>query len=185
MRILTVTLTALGLLCAAPPPRKVSFARAGGVVPGALRLFIAAADGSDEHPLLAESHDDYDAVWAPDGQSIVFTSDRNGPGDLFRVAVDGSGLTQLTSDTAYEDQAAFAPDGKELVFVNTRAGGYANIWKLDIATRRAKAVTSGPGGDYRPAWSPAASGSHSLRGAGSRRRSPKAVGSASSGPRST
>ena len=104
--------------------------------------------------MLAVSHDDYDAVWAPDGQSIVFTSDRNGSGDLFRVNADGSSLTQLTSIHAYEDQAAFSPDGKQLVFVSTRGSGYADIWTLDIATRRAKALTSGPGGDYRPAWSP-------------------------------
>ena len=29
-----------------------------------------------------------------------------------------------------------------------------DIWTLDIATKRAKALTSGPGGDYHPAWSP-------------------------------
>lgn len=154
MRILTVAVTFVGLLCAAPPPRKISFARAGGVVPGVLQLFISASDGSDEHLLLAAPHDDYDAVWSPDGKSIVFTSDRNGSGDLFRVNVDGSGLTQLTSDAAYDDQAAFSPDGKQLVFVSTRGSGYADIWTLDIATKRAKALTSGPGGDYRPAWSP-------------------------------
>jgi Tol biopolymer transport system component len=154
MRILTVALTSVGLLCAAQSPRKISFARAGGAVPGSLQLFIAASDGSDEHPLLAASHDDYDAVWAPDGKSIVFTSDRNGSGDLFRVNADGSGLTQLTSDPAYEDQAAFSPDGKQLVFVSTRGSGYANIWTFDFATKRAKALTSGQGGDYRPAWSP-------------------------------
>ncbi len=154
MRILTAALIAVGLLCAAQPPRKLSFARAGGVVPGTMQLFISASDGSDERPLLAAPHDDYDAVWAPDGRSIVFTSDRNGSGDLFRVNVDGSGLTQLTSDPAYEDQAAFSHDGKQLVFVSTRGSGYADIWTLDIATKRVKALTSGPGGDYRPAWSP-------------------------------
>jgi TolB protein len=119
-----------------------------------MQLFISAADGSDEHPLLAAPQGDYDAVWASDGKSIVFTSDRNGSGDLFRVNPDGGGLTQLTSDAAYEDQAAFSPDGNQLVFVSTRGGGYADIWTLDIATKRAKALTSGPGGDYRPAWSP-------------------------------
>src|SRR6516225_6686021 len=119
MRLLTVAVLALALLWAAPPPRKISFARAG-VVPGTMHLFISASDGSDEHPLLAEPHDDYDAVWAPDGQSIVFTSDRNGSGDLFRVDAGGTRLTQLTSDPAYEDQAAFSPDGKQLVFVSTR-----------------------------------------------------------------
>src|SRR6516162_8827781 len=99
MRILTVAVTALSLLWAVPPPRKISFARTG-VVPGTMQLFVSASDGSEEHPLLAAPHDDYDAVWAPDGQSIVFTSDRNGSGDLFRVNADGSRLTQLTSDTA-------------------------------------------------------------------------------------
>ncbi len=153
MRLLALAVIALGLLWAAPPPRKISYARAG-VVPGTMQLFISASDGSDEHPLLAAPHDDYDAVWAPDGKSIVFTSDRNGSGDLFRVNADGSGLTQLTSDAAYEDQAAFSPDGKQLVFVSTRGSGYADLWTLDIATKRAKALTSGPGGDYRPAWSP-------------------------------
>ena len=153
MRTLTVALLALGSLWAAPPPRKISFARAG-VIPGMMQLFIAAADGSDEHPLLAAPHDDYDAVWAPDGQTIVFTSDRNGSGDLFRVNADGSGLMQLTSDDSYEDQAAFSPDCKKLVFVSTRGSGYASLWTLDLATKRTKALTSGAGGDYRPAWSP-------------------------------
>jgi len=153
MRIL-IFAVGLSLLWAAPPPRRISFARAGGVVPGTMQLFISASDGSDEHQLLAAPHDDYDAVWAPDGKSIVFTSDRNGSGDLFRVNADGNGLTQLTSDPAYEDQAAFSPDGKQLVFVSTRGGGYADLWTLDLATKRAKALTSGPGGDYRPAWSP-------------------------------
>ncbi|MDE3166593.1 MAG: PD40 domain-containing protein, partial [Acidobacteriota bacterium] len=103
MRLLTVVVFAVALVWAAPPPRKLSFARAGGIVPGTLQLFIAASDGKDERPLLAEPHDDYDPVWAPDGQHIAFTSDRNGSGDLFLVNVDGTGLTQLTSDAAYDD----------------------------------------------------------------------------------
>jgi Tol biopolymer transport system component len=153
MRILPAAVTALSLLWAAQPPRRISFTRAG-VGPLTLQLFISAADGSDEHPLLAAPQGEYDAVWAPGGQSIVFTSDRNGSGDLFRVDADGSNLTQLTSDPAYEDQAAFSPDGNQLVFVSTRGSGYADLWTLDLATKNAKALTFGPGGDYRPAWSP-------------------------------
>jgi Tol biopolymer transport system component len=50
------------------------------------QIFVAAADGSDEHPLLPNPDADYDAVWSPDGRSIVFTSERNGSADLFVIA---------------------------------------------------------------------------------------------------
>jgi len=116
-------------------------------------LFIAAADGSNEHPLLTKSDVDYDAVWAPDGGSIVFTSERNGSADLYRVKPDGSGLTRLTTDPAYDDQAAFSPDGKQLVFVSTRGNGLANLWLLDIATKHARQLTAVAGGNFRPSWS--------------------------------
>ena len=52
---------------------------------GTAWAFRCRADGSDEHPLLTPPDTDYDAVWAPDGRSIVFTSERTGSADLFRV----------------------------------------------------------------------------------------------------
>jgi TolB protein len=140
-------------LSGASEPNKIVFARVFPQ-PGQIGLFIAAADGSGERALLATPDVDYDAVWSPDGASIVFTSERNGSADLYRVRADGSGLERLTDSPAYDDQAAFAPDGKQLVFVSTRAGGTSDLWTMDLQTRRAKPLTSGPGGDFRPAWSP-------------------------------
>ena len=67
---------------------------------------------------------------------------------------NGANLERLTDSPAYDDQAAFSPDGRQLVFVTSRAGGTADLWTLDLQTRRAKPLTSGPGGDFRPAWSP-------------------------------
>jgi hypothetical protein len=149
---LLVALAGLAL-AQAPQPQKVVFSRVFPQ-PGQIGLFIAAADGSNEHPLVAPADVDYDAAWAPDGASIVFTSERNGSADLYRVKPDGSGLERLTDSPAYDDQAALSPDGKQLVFVSTRAGGTANLWTMDLQTRRARPLTSGPGGDFRPSWSP-------------------------------
>lgn len=154
MRPCVLALAATGVLLAqTPAPQKITFAR---VFPqaGQLGLFIAASDGSGEHPLLPNPGTDYDPAWAPDGASIVFTSERDGSADLFRVKPDGSGLTRLTSDPAYDDQAAFSPDSKQLVFVSTRSGGVSNLWTMDLATLHARRFTNVPGGNFRPSWSP-------------------------------
>jgi TolB protein len=154
MRILLIAVAALGVLTAATARRGIiSVSRTFGN-PGQVGLFIAAADGSDERPLLATPGTDYDPVWAPDGGSIVFTSDRSGSADLYRVKPDGSNPERLTTDPAYDDQGAFSPDGKQLVFVSTRGGGKAALWTMDLSTRRATALTSDSSGDFRPAWSP-------------------------------
>src|SRR5947207_13919609 len=123
MRICLLVAAAIAATAAsAAAPQKIVFAR---VFPnaGQIGLFIAAADGSDEHPLLAGPYMDYDAAWSPDGASIVFTSERDGSADLYRVAPDGPGLERLTDNPAYDDQAAFSPDGRQLVFVTSRHGG--------------------------------------------------------------
>ncbi|SRR5579875_50271 len=140
-------------LAAQSSARKIAAVRVFGNA-GQTGLYIADSDGGGERPLLAAPATDYDPAWAPDGSWIVFTSEREGSADLYRVKPDGSDLTRLTDDAAYEDQAAFSPDSKQIVFVTTRNGGRAVLWTMDLATRRAKALTSGSGGDFRPSWSP-------------------------------
>jgi TolB protein len=122
--------------------------------PVRIGLFIANADGGGEHPLMPATGLDYDPAWSPDGQWIIFTSERDGPAQLYRVRPDGTGLEALTRNGAYTDQAAFAPDSSRIAFVTTKAAGFANLWTLDLRTRKSRAVTTGAGGNFRPSWSP-------------------------------
>ncbi len=130
---------------------RVVFARLG---PTQGRLFISNADGTGERPLTPPACLDYNPSWSAKGDWIAFTSERAGSADLYRIHPDGTGLERLTDDPAFDDQAGFSPDSNQIVFVSTRAGGRANLWILDLATRKARPLTSGNGGDFRPSWSP-------------------------------
>jgi len=133
--------------------------------PSQMTLYIANADGSGERPLFSSSGFDYNASFSPDHQWIVFTSERTGSGqaDLYRVRVDGSGVERLTDDPALDDQAAFSPDGNQLAFISTRGAHTANIWIMDLKTRKVRNLTGAPAlkaaagkmdGFFRPSWSP-------------------------------
>lgn len=138
------------------------------ISPSKMTLFVANADGSGERRLLADTGGmDYDASFSPDGKWIVFTSERDkdgtGQSDLWRVHPDGTGLEQLTKDPAMEDAGVVSPDGRKLAYVSTQGGARtANIWVMDLATRRARNLTgngrkeppSTMNGNFRPAWSP-------------------------------
>src|SRR5258708_1164664 len=146
MRSLLTTSAMVPTPAAQPPtPQKIAVSRTFAN-PGQVGPFIAASDGSDEHPLLSSQDSDYDPVWSPDGSSIVFTSDRAGSADLFLIKPDGTGLERLTNDPAYDDQAAFSPDSKHLVFVSSRGGGTSPLLDLDIAHRCPRAPLFGTGG---------------------------------------
>jgi Tol biopolymer transport system component len=123
------------------------------VAPTQATLLISNADGSGEQAL-SQPGLNYNPAWSPKGDWIAFTSERGASADLYRMHPDGTSLERLTDDPTYDDQAAFSPDGQQIVFVTTRAAGTANLWILDAATRKAKPLTSGRGGDFRPAWSP-------------------------------
>ena len=157
-----VLIFAAALSLAAGPKQTMLMNRLG---PSQMTLYIANADGSGERPLFASSGFDYNASFSPDGKWIVFTSERNGSGqaDLYRVHVDGSGLERLTDDPALDDQAAFSPDGNQIAFVSTRGAHTANIWILDLKTRKLRNLTGAPAlqaaagkmdGFFRPSWSP-------------------------------
>ncbi|QGZ64841.1 TolB-like translocation protein [Paraburkholderia acidisoli] len=131
-------------------------------------LYVANADGSNEHKLLPTPGFDYHASFSKDGEWIVFTSERDGYGEsnLYRVKIDGSGLQKLTDHIAVDDAAAFSPTNPNVIaFVSSRRGangfGTTNIWTLNIATGALKNVTgklpfdaSKPHSFFRPSWSP-------------------------------
>ncbi len=101
--------------------------------------------------------------WEPDGDRIVFVSDRNGNDDLFLMDSSGNIINCLTdADGNWHAQyPAWSPDGEKIVFIETFLQTtpsiiwYSNIVLLDVATGTINYLTEGT--DYLklyPTWTP-------------------------------
>ena len=76
-----------------------------------------------------------EAVWSPNGRTIVFSSNRKGHFDLYRKASDGTGAEELLySDGLDKYPTSWSPDGKFLLY--TASGDHKtgqDIWVLPLA----------------------------------------------------
>ncbi|HEY4079307.1 MAG TPA: hypothetical protein VGM81_01310 [Burkholderiaceae bacterium] len=133
--------------------------------PSAAQIYVANADGTGERKLIDSGTLDYNASFSADGKWIVFTSERDGLGNanIYRARADGSEAERLVDSPNVDDAAVLSPDGSKLAFVSTRDGFFANIWVLDIQTKKLTNMTGRagiqgeagkPNGFYRPSWSP-------------------------------
>ena len=150
--LLTTLLTfATGFAQTAPAKHKVFFNR---FRLQELSIMIADADGRNERPLVPHGTLEYSPSYSADGKWVVFTKETAGLSDIYRVHPDGSDLEKLTDDPAFDDQGVLSPDGRTLAFVSTLGSGTANLWLLELASRKYTNLTGSQTGNFRPAWSP-------------------------------
>ncbi len=83
-------------------------------------IYIADLNGNIVKKLTHEPGYDAEATVSPQGDKIVFTSDRSGDLELYIMDIDGSNVKQLTFDLGYDGGAFFSPDGKQIVFRASR-----------------------------------------------------------------
>jgi Tol biopolymer transport system component len=78
--------------------------------------WITRGNSSDRQP-----------VYAPDGKSVLFSSNRSGNLDLWLTNTDGGSVRRITDDLAEDWDPAFTPDGKKVVWSSGRSGNL-EIW---------------------------------------------------------
>ena len=83
-------------------------------------IFVADENGKTKKQLTNSPGYDAEATVSPQGDKIVFTSDRSGDLELWVMDIDGKNQKQITSGLGYDGGAFFSPDGKELVFRASR-----------------------------------------------------------------
>jgi eukaryotic-like serine/threonine-protein kinase len=110
-----------------PDGRNVAYcsARSGE----ALDIWVARSDGSNPRQLSRGLSDSCGIAWAPNGQTIAFSSVVEGQRNLWTVDVDGGNLRQLTTGPEKRGYPAYSNDGAWIYFSRAVAHGF-DIWRM-------------------------------------------------------
>ncbi len=110
---------------------------------------IPAAGGTATRITDGIAHD-MQPRFSPDGETVVFVSDRSGDDNLWTVAADGSDLRQVTRDGGQASgflSPEWTPDGDYIVVSrSTVAGGLEKLWLYHRDGGTGLEMTPGTGG---------------------------------------
>jgi Tol biopolymer transport system component len=124
-------------------------------------LYTMNADGSDVRRLTTDPANEHDPTWAPDGKSLVYSSDKDSRGDLYLWLADGR-VERLTRHfVGRAIMPTVSPDGSRVAFAaQTMRAGQFWLFQVHILDLASKAATplAGSGGACWPAWMPDSSG---------------------------
>ncbi len=142
---------------------------------GAWLSFSSAGPGLDAEPqlwilpVLADDHPFqlselpggvYDYGWAPDGTIYALTVNQEGGGrEIWRILVPGGTAELVWGGDAGIREIAVSPDGGSIVYSTNGTGAAMDFLNydlhvLDIESRSTRRLTSRPGSEVAPVWSP-------------------------------
>lgn len=99
-------------------------------------IYILERESNSVTRLTNDFYDDRDPDFSPDGNYIVFSSDRTPFGNdnrynLFLYDLRNDEILQLTNGDFTDYSPQFSPKGNKIVFTSDR-GGKQNIWLIDL-----------------------------------------------------
>jgi Tol biopolymer transport system component len=90
------------------------------------------AERGDTRRLTDDAFVELHPTFAPDGDSVVFASDRTGQFELWRIALRDQRLTQLTFGATNPHHPAVSPDGRRVAFLSTDGVGPWAAARLEV-----------------------------------------------------
>jgi Tol biopolymer transport system component len=84
-------------------------------------------------PIVRHEGGDMRPLWTPDGQTIIFTSDRSGSRDLYRIPTDGSAAEELLlSSPNWLLASSICGEGQTLLYAESDPAMRQDIWALPL-----------------------------------------------------
>ncbi|MBK9437871.1 MAG: PD40 domain-containing protein [Chloracidobacterium sp.] len=114
-------------------------------------LYIANADGTDV-TLLTTGGINVDAAFSPDGNKVLFRSNRDGNFEIYRINFDGTGIQRLTNVAGFDEYPVYSPDGARIAFTSDRDGN-VEIYTMNADGSNQLRLTKNAGVDDEPTFS--------------------------------
>jgi Tol biopolymer transport system component len=111
--------------------------------------------GAPEH-LTDDGNVELDPAFSPDGETLVFASERTGQFELWRLSLRDRRFTQLTFGALRPHRPAVSPDGQKIAFLEAddlEPWGAARLKVLDESSHQEISVATGLIGAGTPTWS--------------------------------
>ncbi len=121
------------------------------------QLYTTSIDGSDRQRLFTSSVDEWSPEWSPDGQRILFLSDRDGEdGNIFIMDRTGNNVRRVYNSPNEEWGAVWSADGSQIVFSVDTGDGHSDVYIMDAAGGQARLLIERAA---YPSWAIATAGS--------------------------
>ncbi len=121
---------------------------------GFTSIWVVVPGGGEPIRLAQGDWNDRDPAISPQGDRLVFSSDRNGHWDLFLLEIEQGRLRQLTDTPGYEGHPTWSPDGVWVAYESYEEGDF-DIWILPVSLDQPPIrLTNHPAEDTDPDWDP-------------------------------
>jgi uncharacterized protein YjdB len=107
-------------------------------------VYVMDADGKNVLRVSNSTGVDGHPQFTPDGNTVIYQSDRAGHPQVFVQQIGSATATQLTQEPAANTLPTVSPDGQTVAFVSTRDGG-TNIWLMGPDGSNQRAFTKSAG----------------------------------------
>lgn len=118
------------------------------------QICIINADGTGYRQLTDTPDNSYYPAISPDGNEIVFATNKYDNFDLYMNLRGSSDLVQLTDNIGNLFSPSFSPDGKQIVFVNRATSGPSSLWLMGSHGENPHLFYPAPNNIVAAAWSP-------------------------------